>query len=37
VPGDRLDFDLWRAGERVYFRASVAGRVVLDQGVASLA
>ncbi len=37
VPGDRLDFDLWRAGERVDFRASVAGRVVLDQGVASLA
>lgn len=36
TPGDRLDFDLWRDGGTVSFQASVGGRVVLDQGQASL-
>jgi acyl dehydratase len=37
LPGDRLDFEFWARGEEVDFRASVDGRIVLDQGVARLA
>lgn len=36
VPGDRLDFALWRSGARVDFTARVGPRIVLDQGVAEL-
>lgn len=37
TPGDKVDFELWRGGKRIDFRASVDGRTVLDQGVAELA
>lgn len=37
VPGDRLEFSLWKSGPRIDFTATTAGRIVLDQGLAELA
>ena len=36
MPGDTIDFRLWRDGDRVLFRAYVGGRLTLDNGVAVL-
>jgi len=36
LPGQDITFELWKSNERIDFRASVAGRTVLDQGVATL-
>ncbi len=35
-PGDRLDCEFWRVGDRVFFTARVQDRVVLDQGLATI-
>jgi acyl dehydratase len=35
VPGDVLDFSIWRDGSQAVFEAKVADRTVLDQGVAT--
>lgn len=37
MPGDRLDFNLWREDGQVQFEVRVDGRPVIDQGVAEIA